>query len=85
MIWPTNYYKLACATMFTLFFAGRILAPKCRIRDNGKDMNIQDFLQGHYLESLLVLARRIHEEPGLENDVVSFTPFDFVRLWDMIH
>ena len=27
MIWPTNYTKLACATMFTLFFAGNDFAP----------------------------------------------------------
>ena len=29
MIWPTNYYKLACATMFTLFFGGDTFARRC--------------------------------------------------------
>jgi hypothetical protein len=32
MIWPTNYYKLAAATMFTLFFGGRLYAPKAMVR-----------------------------------------------------
>ncbi|KAJ3344117.1 hypothetical protein HDU93_003280 [Gonapodya sp. JEL0774] len=27
MIWPTNYSKLACASMFTLFFGGSVYAP----------------------------------------------------------
>ncbi|KXS19803.1 glycoside hydrolase family 5 protein [Gonapodya prolifera JEL478] len=28
MIWPTNHGKLACATMFTLFFGGSVYAPR---------------------------------------------------------
>ncbi|KXS15233.1 glycoside hydrolase family 5 protein [Gonapodya prolifera JEL478] len=28
MIWPTNYHKLAPATMFTLFFGGSVYAPR---------------------------------------------------------
>ena len=31
MIWPTNYTKLATATMFTLFFAGSVFAPRCMV------------------------------------------------------
>ena len=31
MIWPSNYNKLAVATMFTLFFAGRDFAPNCLV------------------------------------------------------
>mgnify|MGYP004298015877 CR=1 FL=1 len=29
MQWPTNYFKLAAATMFTLFFGGKRFAPGC--------------------------------------------------------
>ena len=31
MVWHTNAAKLACATMFTLFFAGNDFAPKLKI------------------------------------------------------
>ena len=66
MIWSTNYYRLAAATMFTLFFAGKAFAPKCII--NG--INIQDYLQGHFIGACTHLAKRIHEAGGIENDVV---------------
>ncbi|KAH7056338.1 glycoside hydrolase superfamily [Linnemannia elongata] len=73
MVWLTNYYKLACATMFTLFYAGRILAPNCTF-ENG--VNIQDYLQEHFLGAIRALVDRIHDcrdEEGrilLEDDVV---------------
>ncbi|KAF9129082.1 hypothetical protein BGW39_004481 [Mortierella sp. 14UC] len=73
MVWLTNYYKLACATMFTLFYAGKILAPNCTF-DNG--VNIQDYLQSHFLGAIRALVDRIHscrDESGrrlLEDDVV---------------
>lgn len=66
MIWSTNYYRLAAATIFTLFFAGRDFAPKCII----DGMNIQDYLQGHFMRACEHLARRIHEAGGIEDDVV---------------
>ncbi|KAF9315283.1 hypothetical protein BG003_003196 [Podila horticola] len=56
MVWLTNYYKLACATMFTLFYAGKILAPKCILNN----INIQDYLQQHFLNAIAALVDRIH-------------------------
>ncbi|KAF9201770.1 hypothetical protein BGZ49_008020 [Haplosporangium sp. Z 27] len=73
MAWLTNYYKLACASMFTLFYAGKILAPKCTF-DNG--VNIQEYLQSHFLGAIQALVNKIHEcrdEEGknlLEDEVV---------------
>ncbi|KAM7185161.1 glycoside hydrolase [Naviculisporaceae sp. PSN 640] len=66
MIWATNYYRLAAATMFTLFFAGKVFAPKCII----DGVNIQEYLQGHFIRACEHLAKRIHEAGGIENDVV---------------
>lgn len=66
MIWSTNYTRLVCQTMFTLFFAGRDFAPKAII--DGK--NIQDYLQDHYIGACRHLAQRIHEAGDIKNDVV---------------
>jgi hypothetical protein len=68
MIWPTNYQKLATATLFTLFFGGNVFAPKLKAPD-GKT-SVQDFLQDHYCNAFAELAKRIQKAPGLEDDVV---------------
>jgi hypothetical protein len=60
-LWPTNYSKLASATLFTLFFAGNDFAPK-RIY-NGQ--TLQDFLQDHYVECYRYLASRIKHIPSV--------------------
>ncbi|KAI9839740.1 MAG: hypothetical protein M1837_002028 [Sclerophora amabilis] len=66
MIWSTNYTRLACQVIFTLFFAGKDFAPKAII--DGK--NIGDYLQEHFVGACKHLAERIHEAKDLENDVV---------------
>jgi hypothetical protein len=66
MLWSTNYNRLACQTLFTLFFAGKDFAPKAII--DGK--NIQDYLQEHYIAMCKHLARRIHEVGDLEDECV---------------
>ncbi|CEP60359.1 hydrolase LALA0_S01e08922g [Lachancea lanzarotensis] len=65
MLWPTNYYRLAAQTMFTLFFGGKKYAPKCVI--NGQ--NIQDYLQDRFIGSVMTFYQRIQETaPDLFND-----------------
>ncbi|KAG0344567.1 hypothetical protein BG004_004358 [Podila humilis] len=66
MVWATNYNKLAAATMFTLFFAGTTFAPDCVV----DQMNIQDYLQTHYIKSYMALAEYITAQDGIEDDVV---------------
>ncbi|KAI9291457.1 glycoside hydrolase, partial [Neoconidiobolus thromboides FSU 785] len=71
MTWPTNYGRLATATMFTLFFAGEKLAPKCTIYDEKLNqlVNIQTYLQDKYCLAYQYLFSKIYKE-GLLNSVV---------------
>jgi len=62
----SDYHRLVSYTMFTLFFAGREYAPKAII--NG--INIQDFLENHYLNALRYLAQKIHDANNLEDSTV---------------
>jgi hypothetical protein len=66
MIWSTNYTRMACQVLFTLFFAGKDFAPKAII--NGQ--SIQDFLQEHFIGAYEHLAQRIKEAGDLLNEVV---------------
>lgn len=66
MIWSTNYTRLVCQVMFSLFFGGKDFAPKCII----DGINIQDYLQNHFCGALGHLAQKIHEAGDLENDIV---------------
>ncbi|TIA91070.1 hypothetical protein E3P99_01258 [Wallemia hederae] len=66
MIWATNYYRLAAYTIFTLFFAGKTFAPRCVI----DGVNIQDYLQQHYVSAYKHLAEAIHAAEYLEDSCV---------------
>ncbi|PLB52739.1 putative glycosyl hydrolase [Aspergillus steynii IBT 23096] len=66
MIWSTNYTRLVCQTIFTLFWAGRDFAPKAII----DGVNIQNYLQGHFIAACKYLAQKIHDAGDIENDVV---------------
>ena len=60
MIWPTNSGKLAAATMFSLFFGGNDFAPETKV----EGVPIQDYLQHHYIEAMVQLAKKLS---GLSN------------------
>src|SRR6056300_498628 len=73
MIWPTNYFKLGAATMFTLFWAGERFAPNFTVDissgDNDgktKKVNIQTYLQQHYINAIAELLKHLN---GLTNIV----------------
>jgi hypothetical protein len=61
MIWSTNYNKLAAATMFTLFFAGRDFAPDLKV----EGVSIQDYLQNHYFNAIKQVAEKLKELPNV--------------------
>jgi hypothetical protein len=61
MIWPTNYSKLACATMFTLFFGGNDFAPRTTV--DGEP--VQEFLQRHYIDAIKQVAVRLKGLPNV--------------------
>lgn len=61
MQWFSNYGRLACATMFTLFFAGDDFAPSLRIEGEGA----QDWLVGRYLGAIRALAARLAPYPNV--------------------
>eukprot|EP00906_Rhabdomonas_costata_P013825 RCo019818 len=61
MIWPTNHFKLATATMFTLFFAGKDFAPKTMV----EGVNIQEYLQDHYIKAMVTMATHLKDLPNV--------------------
>ncbi len=55
MSWGSNYRMPANGIMWTLFFAGDAFAPGCTV----DGVNIQHYLQAHYLGSMRALAERV--------------------------
>jgi hypothetical protein len=70
MIWMSNYDRLACATMWTLFFAGDDYAPDIgpvgpSPVGPGAGGSLQDFLQGHYIAAMAKVASRVAKYPNV--------------------
>lgn len=61
MIWPSNYGKLAAATMFTLFFGGNDFAPRTKV--DGEP--VQEYLQRHYISAMKQVAQRLKDLPNV--------------------
>jgi len=61
MIWSFNANKLACASMFTLFFAGNDFAPYTKI--DGEP--VQEYLQRHYFNAIQQVALRMKDQPNV--------------------
>ncbi len=61
ILWPTNAYKLAAATMFTLFFAGSYFAPNKTIGEK----NIGDLLQEAYINMVKVVVVRMKKHEAV--------------------
>ena len=61
MVWPSNSAKLACATLFTLFFAGNDFAPLTMV----DSQPIQEYLQGHYIAAMQRVAHRLKDLPNV--------------------
>ena len=61
MVWPTNASKLACGTMFTLFFAGNDFAPQLKV----DGVPVQEYLQSHYIGALRQVALRLRDLPNV--------------------
>jgi len=62
MVWFSNYFKLATTTMFTLFYAGNDFAPNLKVNDS---IPIQDYLQTHYINSMVHLAKKLKDQPNV--------------------
>ncbi len=61
MIWPSNVGKLACATMFTLFFGGDVFAPRASV----DGVPVQRFLQERFFGAVEQVVRRLAGAKGV--------------------
>ncbi|KZT57529.1 glycoside hydrolase family 5 protein, partial [Calocera cornea HHB12733] len=66
MIWSTDYQRLAAQHLFALFFGGRNFAPLCLI----DGVNVQDWLQAHFIDAVCKLAERIRDAGDLLDECV---------------
>lgn len=61
MTWSQNYRYPANALMWTFFFAGKTFCPDFTV----DGVNVQDFLQGHYLGAMEAVARKLKGLPNV--------------------
>jgi hypothetical protein len=61
MCWSRSRAYPANGIMWTLFFGGRLFTPRFLLEDerSGERVNVQDYLQGHFLASQAEVARRL--------------------------
>jgi len=59
MSWSSNACRFANGTMWTLFFGGNDFAPSCKI----DGINAQEYLQTHYINSLVEIAKKLKDYP----------------------
>eukprot|EP01065_Artemidia_motanka_P001989 TRINITY_DN10910_c1_g1_i1.p1 TRINITY_DN10910_c1_g1~~TRINITY_DN10910_c1_g1_i1.p1 ORF type:complete len:1095 (+),score=213.83 TRINITY_DN10910_c1_g1_i1:132-3416(+) len=63
MAWVSNYSRLACCTMFTLFWAGDTFAPNLPATPDGT--SIQECLQTHFVAAMAKVAGALRDEPNV--------------------
>lgn len=61
MVWITNNFKYAAATLYTLFFAGNDFAPDCKV--DGQP--VQDYLQEHYINAIKQVVKKLKGLPNV--------------------
>jgi len=61
MSWASNYRLPANGIMWTAFFAGSLLTPGWKV----DGVNVQAFLQGHYIGAVVALAERLKHLPNV--------------------
>lgn len=62
MLWSSNYNRLVCQTMFTLFFAGAEFAPKCKLAckdEPNKFVNVGQYLVDCYMNAIAHFAKAV--------------------------
>ncbi|MCP4761365.1 MAG: glycoside hydrolase family 5 protein [archaeon] len=72
--WGENSKLFPSQTMWTLFWAGNDFAPNLKIEDEstGKLINIENYLQGHFISAIEKIAEKIKDLPN----VIGFNPIN---------
>jgi hypothetical protein len=77
LYWSENTIRFGCCTMFTLFFGGNDFAPSCHV----DGIPAQEYLQGHFYESMKQLATRVKDNSNvLGFDVLNEPPQGWIEI-----